>query len=108
MALTRRDFLASSAWALGAGVFGPPVLARGWQQPPTQPMQTPAAGQAPQWTATFTEIRRGVGQFMGRGGTIGYLINAGGVVVVDGRMVDRPLVLAAERVLARAGEGVRT
>jgi (S)-citramalyl-CoA lyase len=28
----------------------------------------------------------------------------GGVVVVDGRMIDRPLVLAAERVLARAGE----
>jgi (S)-citramalyl-CoA lyase len=27
-----------------------------------------------------------------------------GVVVVDGRMVDRPLVLGAERVLARAGE----
>jgi (S)-citramalyl-CoA lyase len=30
--------------------------------------------------------------------------NSGGVVVVDGRMVDRPLVLGAERVLARAGE----
>ena len=27
-----------------------------------------------------------------------------GVVVVDGRMVDRPIVLAAQRVLARAGE----
>jgi citrate lyase beta subunit len=27
-----------------------------------------------------------------------------GVVVVDGRMIDRPLVLAAQRVLARAGE----
>jgi citrate lyase beta subunit len=28
----------------------------------------------------------------------------GGVVVVDGRMVDRPIVLGAERILARAGE----
>jgi len=30
--------------------------------------------------------------------------SAEGVQVVDGRMVDRPLVLGAERVLARAGE----
>ena len=28
-----------------------------------------------------------------------------GVIVVDGRMVDRPVVLGAERILARAGEG---
>jgi citrate lyase beta subunit len=33
--------------------------------------------------------------------------SAEGVVVVDGRMVDRPVVLAAERMLARAGEGGR-
>ena len=44
--------------------------------------------QAPQWTPVFTEIRRGVGQYMGRGGTIGYLINAGGVVVVDSQFPD--------------------
>jgi glyoxylase-like metal-dependent hydrolase (beta-lactamase superfamily II) len=71
MPISRRDFLASSAVALGAGVFGRPVLGRAWQQQP------------PQWTPVFTELRGGVGQFMGRGGTIGYLINAGGVVVVD-------------------------
>src|SRR5688500_4637650 len=80
MPLSRRDFLASSALALGAGAFGQPVLARAWQQPPT-PAQPPQ--QAPQWTPVFTEIRRGVGQYLGRGGTIGYLINAAGVVVVD-------------------------
>jgi cyclase len=76
MPLSRRDFLASSAVALGAGAIGRPALARTWQQQP-----------APV-TPVFTELRRGVGQFMGRGGTIGYLINAGGVVVVDSQFPD--------------------
>ncbi len=76
MSLSRRDFLASSAVALGAGVLGRPALARAWQQ------------QAPAWTPVFTEIRRGVGFFTGRGGTIGYLINTGGVVVVDSQFPD--------------------
>lgn len=76
MSLSRRDFLASSALALGAGAIGRPALARAWQQ------------QAPPITPVFTELRRGVGQFTGRGGTIGYLINAGGVVVVDSQFPD--------------------
>ncbi|MEO6223682.1 MAG: MBL fold metallo-hydrolase [Vicinamibacterales bacterium] len=87
MPISRRDFLASSALALGAGTFGRPAVAGAWQLPPqaAQPMppQQPA-----QWTPLFTEIRRGVGQFTGRGGTIGYLINAGGVVVVDSQFPD--------------------
>ena len=84
MPFSRRDFLASSAVALGAGVLGRPALARAWQQatPPAQPPQ------APQWKPVFTEIRGGVGHFLGRGGTIGYLINAGGVVVVDSQYPD--------------------
>ena len=85
MPFSRRDFLASSAAALGAGVLSHPVLGRAWQQPPS-PAAPPQ--QAPQWTPVFTEIRRGVGQYMGRGGTIGYLINAGGVVVVDSQFPD--------------------
>jgi len=85
MSLSRRDFLASSALALGAGALGRPALARAWQQAPAAVPQTP---QAPQWTPLFTEIRRGVGQFTGRGGTIGYLINAAGVVVVDSQFPD--------------------
>ena len=84
MSISRRDFLASSALALGAGALGRPALARDWQQAPApqQPQQ------APQWKPVFTEIRSGVGQFLGRGGTIGYLINAGGVVVVDSQFPD--------------------
>ncbi len=66
MSIARRDCLATSAVALGAGALG-----RAWQQ------------QAPVVTPVFTEIRRGAGFVTGRSGTIGYLINSGGVVVVD-------------------------
>ena len=83
MSISRRDFLATSAVALGAGVLGRPALARAWQQPPAAPAQ-----QMPAWAPVFTEIRRGAGFFTGRGGTIGYLINSGGVVVVDSQFPD--------------------
>jgi cyclase len=69
MSPSRRDFLATTAAAALAGTLGRPALLRGLQ------------GQAP--TPVFTPIRRNVGFFTMRGGTIGYLINAGGVVVVD-------------------------
>jgi cyclase len=88
MPLSRRDFLTSSAAALGAGVLGQQAIARAWQQQPPPAGQPAPTPQAQQWTPTFTEIRRGVGQYMGRGGTIGYLINAGGVVVVDSQFPD--------------------
>ena len=68
MSLNRRDFLATSAVAALAGTLGRPLLLRG-------------QGQAP--TPVFTPIRRNVGFFTMRGGTIGYLINPGGVAVVD-------------------------
>ena len=68
MTLNRRDFLATSAVAALAGTLGRPLLLRG-------------QGQAP--TPVFTPIRRNVGYFTMRGGTIGYLINPGGVAVVD-------------------------
>ncbi|MDA1080674.1 MAG: MBL fold metallo-hydrolase [Gemmatimonadetes bacterium] len=69
MSLTRRDFLASSAAAAAVGVLVPRHLAGAWQ------------GQAP--SPVFTPIRRNVGYFTMRGGTIGYLVNPGAVVVVD-------------------------
>jgi glyoxylase-like metal-dependent hydrolase (beta-lactamase superfamily II) len=70
MSLTRRDFLATSALAALAGAAGRPVLARAWQRQPTaQPV--------------FTAIRRNVGYFTMRGGTIGYLLDPAAVVVVD-------------------------
>jgi len=69
MSLTRRDFLATSAAAAAVGILGRPILARAWQGQAAQPV--------------FTPIRRNVGYFTMRGGTIGYLVNAGAVVCVD-------------------------
>jgi glyoxylase-like metal-dependent hydrolase (beta-lactamase superfamily II) len=69
MSLTRRDFLATSAAAAVAGTLGRPILLSALQGQAAQPV--------------FTPIRRNVGFFTMRGGTIGYLVNAGGVVVVD-------------------------
>ncbi len=79
MAPTRRDFLAASAAAAGAlfvpsGVRGSsiPERAVGWLVP-----------------REFTEIRRNVGFFTMRGGTIGYLVNDGGVAVVDSQFPEQ-------------------
>lgn len=66
MSATRRDFLAGSAAAIVAGLVRPGG-AWAWQQD----------------AGPFTTVRRNVGTFTGRGGTIGYLINPTGVVVVD-------------------------
>lgn len=75
MPSTRREFLAGSALAVAGGVLARPALAWAWQQPQ-------------QINAVFTPMRRGVGFFTGRGGTIGYLINTTGVVVVDSQFPD--------------------
>ena len=76
MILSRRDFLATTAVAVGAGAIGRPALAKAWQQQP------------PTVTPVFTDIRRNVGFFTGRGGTIGYLVDPGGVVAVDSQFPD--------------------
>jgi cyclase len=68
MTISRRDFLATSALAAVAGTFSRPTLAHAWQGQP-----------AP----VFTPLRRNVGFFTMRGGTIGWLVNPGAVVVVD-------------------------
>lgn len=68
MDTTRRDFLTASAAALAA-TLGHPLLSRGLR--------------AQQQQGVFTPIRRNVGFFTMRGGTIGYLVNPSGVVVVD-------------------------
>src|SRR5688572_6329630 len=69
MSTTRREFLATSALAALAAAIGRPQLAGAWQQAQAQPL--------------FTPIRRNVGFFTMRGGTIGYLVNPGAVAVVD-------------------------
>lgn len=80
MSPTRREFVATTAAAAAAtiagtfGLRGSAFAAAVQQGQPAQPV--------------FTAIRRNVGFFTMRGGTIGYLINAGGVVVVDSQFPD--------------------
>jgi cyclase len=68
MTTNRRDFLATSIGAAIAAVLARPGTARalyGYQEP------------------TFRNLRRNVGIFTMRGGTVGYVVNDGGVAVVD-------------------------
>ena len=69
MSTSRRQFLATSAAAALAAALGTPRFALAWQGQAQQPV--------------FTPIRRNVGFFTMRGGTIGYIASPTGVVVVD-------------------------
>jgi glyoxylase-like metal-dependent hydrolase (beta-lactamase superfamily II) len=75
MNTSRREFLSASVSAAILLMLGRPSLLRGslWRA------QEPA----------FTAIRRTVGFFTLRGGTIGYLVNPGGVAVVDSQFPDQ-------------------
>ena len=80
--MTRRDFLLRSSIALSAGLLSRPRL---WAQAGA------AASAAPGSTGpvtAFYPLRRGVGYFVGRGGTIGWLVNPDAAVVVDTQFPD--------------------
>ena len=70
MSTSRREFLATSALAAIAATLGRPASALAW------------AGQQ-QAQPVFTPIRRNVGYFTMRGGTIGYLADSRASVAVD-------------------------
>ena len=69
MTWDRREFLCTTSLALVGGAFGRPLLAQ---------------DAAPR----FEELRRNVGAFHMRGGTIGWLISDDAVVVVDSQFPD--------------------
>lgn len=95
MAVTRRDFLAGSTLAIVGGAIAAPELLRAWQQQPQAPP-----------TPVFTPIRRNVGFFTARGGTVGYLIDASGVAVVDSQFPDTAALLVAGLNERSMGRGV--
>jgi len=73
----RRDFLTTSALALaGTGVMRVPLLGQAAQQSP------------PPTVTKFEDIRRNVGMFSGRGGTIGWLAAPDGAIAVDSQFPD--------------------
>lgn len=80
MSISRRRFLATSAAAAVAGTFARPLLAASWQAQPSP---------------TFTPLRGNVGTFTMRGGTIGWLVNDGGVAVVDSQFPAQAAVCLA-------------
>jgi len=77
MRFNRREFVLTSSSALAAGVFGPSMLFA--QQP---------APAAPPTVPVFTPLRRNVGIFSARGGTMGWLITPDAVLVVDSQFAD--------------------
>lgn len=87
--MNRRDFLARSTMFTAAGA----LLARSAQAQPATPATkaapaTPAAAAAAPVTPEFKVLRRNVGVFTARGGSIGYLASPGGVVAVDTQFPD--------------------
>ena len=79
MSVTRRQFVSTSILSVAAlGVSRRPLAAQAAGQAP--------AAQPPVVTK-FEEIRRGVGYFSGNAGTIGYLVNDGGAIVVDSQFM---------------------
>ncbi|MBI2813548.1 MAG: MBL fold metallo-hydrolase [Opitutae bacterium] len=83
--MNRRDFLLKSGAAASLGLFAKaPLFA---QAPATN--SGPAAATTtllvapPPPVTTFTPLRRNVGYFTGRGGSIGWLVNPDAVVAVD-------------------------
>jgi glyoxylase-like metal-dependent hydrolase (beta-lactamase superfamily II) len=77
--MNRRDFLRHSSLLVTAG-----VMARSIGSAQT-PAPSPAANGA---LGTFYPLRRGVGYFTGRGGTIGWLSRPDALVVVDTQFPD--------------------
>lgn len=84
MALTRRSFIGTSTAALAAGTLGRyvwPGLTLTAQGPFDVAQGRQGQRQPP--TPVVTELRRNVGTFTAQGGTIGWLVNAGGAIAVD-------------------------
>jgi cyclase len=80
MTYSRRELLQLSAVSVVPAIWGGERLFA--QAPAGQAPAGQAAAQAPPKTE-FVDLRRNVGIFTGQGGTIGLLVNPGGLVVVD-------------------------
>jgi len=90
MPINRREFLIISSAAVAA-----------------VPLRDAAFAQAPAQAATtrFEAIRRNVGYFTGRGGTIGWLVNRDAVVVIDTQFPDTAKI-CMEGVKQKSGRGI--
>lgn len=87
--MNRRDFLVRSSLFVSAGLLFPRSLVRG--QAPAAPVKAAPAALATE----FRALRRGVGLFTGRGGTIGWLSNPDALAVVDTQFPDTAAICLA-------------
>ena len=74
MKWNRREFVAASSLGLAGTLYG--VRLSGQAQPP------------PPAVPEFKDVRRNVGTFTARGGTIGYLVTGDAVIAVDSQFAD--------------------
>src|SRR5688500_15760404 len=83
--MNRRQFVLSSTAGLAGAVLSRNVFASAYAGG-----YGGQAGQAPAAPPVmrFEELRRGVGMFIGQGGTIGYLINGDGALAVDSQFMN--------------------
>lgn len=88
----RRQFLLLSSAGLAVLPFA------------TLAAQTAAPRTAPPLTTAFADLRRNVGYFTGRGGTIGWLVNKDAVVAIDTQYPDSARV-CVEGLKQKAGRG---
>lgn len=87
--MNRRDFVLRSSLALSAGLASRSLLE-------AQAPAGPAAAAPQPLTVAFTPLRRGVGYFTARGGSIGWLVNDAAVAAVDTQFPDTAARFTAE------------
>jgi cyclase len=102
--MNRREFLLRSSLLASAGVLTRfSLFADTPASTTTAPVKTPA-GVLPKLITEFKPLRRNVGLFTGRGGTIGWLSDSSALMVVDTQFVDTAAVCLA----GLPGRGDRT
>lgn len=90
MPVSRREFLALSSAAAAAL----PLRSLAWAQTPPAPPVT-----------NFLDVRRNVGVFTGRGGTIGWLINKDAMIAIDSQFPDTAKICVAGLKQRAGGRG---
>jgi len=90
--MNRRSFLFNTGFvSVGFGIAGPNLLAQVAPTPPAAPVTPPAPV-----ITTFVPLRRGVGLFTGRGGSMGWLVNKDAIAAVDSQFPDTAARFLAE------------
>jgi len=94
--MNRREFIVRSSLLASAGLLARSSFAAESTaaSPSTVPVKTPA-GPVAKWTPEFKPLRRGVGLFTGRGGTVGWLSDPDALVVVDTQYPEAAVVCLA-------------